>query len=516
MKSHSKIKYRLFFGLFLTQLTMATYANDKPRDINTIIALANQYCGSCHKAPPPALLPKKDWPRVIQLMIKFSDEKMGKDYLSPDAINDITAYYYGSSPTELPRLSHNKISSKLNFAMHEFGEKSKIPVIVNIRAVNLDDSKDLQFLVCDAEKKQLTLLKKSQGKWQEEKLAEIEVPIFTDIVDYDGDGDKDIIVTDLGIFPPSKKMVGRVFLLRRNKDGKFEKETLIGSIPRATEARALDIDGDGDLDLAVSAFGGENIGEVFWLENQGNGKNIKHTLLNLSGALNIIPIDLNGDGKIDFISLISQEHEMIMAFIATENKEFRADVIAQAPHPMFGLTGLRMVDLDNDGDSDILFSNGDAFDTQTDPKPYHGVQWLENKGNLVFKFREIGRSYGIASAVAGDIDGDGDLDIVASSFMNYWEDEKRKSLVWFENDGAQHFTQHNFVNPPPGIVSFELKDFTGDGKLDIIAGVFRMDLLMLLMSNDHKKIEAMHKERVLSTRFIFLNNVSILPVHGSP
>lgn len=506
-----RIQYQVVCGVFLMLIAAISCANNEPKDINTIVALVNQHCGSCHKAPPPTLLPKKDWPRVVKLMATFADEKMGKDFISPEAIKDITAYYYGSSTAELPRLPYNDDSRKLTFNLLEFGGKSKIPVIVNIKAVALDNSKDLQFLVCDAEKNQVTLLKKTKNKWAEEKLADVAVPIFTDVVDYDGDGDMDIIVTDLGAFSPSKKMVGRVFLLRKNKDGTFKKELLVEGIPRATEARALDIDGDGDLDLVVSAFGGEGVGEVFWLENQGDGKNQKHVLLNLSGALNIIPVDINGDGKMDFLSLISQEHEMIVAFIAKENKEFETGVIARAPHPMFGLTGMRIVDVDSDGDTDILVSNGDAFDAQTDPKPYHGVQWFENKGGLVFKFREIGRSYGIASAVAGDVDGDGDLDVVASSFMNYWEDDKRKSLVWFENDGDQNFTQHNFMTLPPGIVSFELKDFTGDGKLDVVAGIFRMDILMILMSNDPQKIDAMHKERVLSTRFIFLENKTISP-----
>lgn len=484
---------------------------NKRKDINVIVGLVKERCGLCHNVPPPALLPKKDWPNVIDIMSTMATEKMGREYLSKDELNDITAYYYGSSPLELPKLPYNdEINHGLTFSMEDVGIKSKIPFIDNIKRVALENNKALEFLVCDAEKKQVTLLKKSLNGWKETKLADIEIPIYTDVIDYDLDGDKDIVVTDLGAFPPSKNMVGRVFLLRKNKAGVFEKELLVDGIPRATEARALDVDGDGDVDLAVAAFGGNSVGEIFWQENQGKNKSVKHILLSLSGALNITPVDLNADGRMDFVSLIAQEHEMIVAFIAGDNKEFKTHLISRAPHPMFGSTGMRMVDMDKDGDQDILFSNGDAYDTQMDPKPYHGVQWLENKGDLVFKFHEVGRSYGVANAVAGDMDGDGDMDIVASSFINFWEDKNRKSLVWFENDGAQHFLQHNFVSPPPGIASFEVGDFTGDGKLDIFAGVCRFDILKILMSNDDKAKGEVYNNSVLGARLIFLENKSLI------
>lgn len=505
------IKPWLLFVFFFTSCAALAGEENKGKDINVIVELVKERCGLCHNVPSPALLPKKNWPGVIKIMSTLASEKVGHEYISKEELNDITAYYYGSSPAELIKLPYNDENNHgLAFNMEDVGTKSKIPFIGNIKRVELDKNGALEFLVSDAEKKQVTLLRKLTNGWTETKLADIEIPIYTDVADYDGDGDKDIVVTDLGAFPPSKNMVGRVFLLRKNNAGLYDKELLIEGIPRATEARALDVDADGDVDLAVAAFGGNNIGEIFWLENQGKRGNAKHTLLSLSGALNITPVDINADGRMDFVSLISQEHEMIVAFIATDNKEFKAHVIARAPHPMFGSTGMRMVDMDKDGDLDILFSNGDAFDTQMDPKPYHGVQWLENNGNLVFKFHEIGRSYGVASAVAGDIDGDGDMDVVASSFINYWDDKNRKSLVWFENDGSQNFQQHNFVSPPPGIVSFEVGDFTGDGKLDIFAGVCRFDILKILMSNDNKAIEAAHKNAVLGTRFLFLENKSLM------
>jgi hypothetical protein len=143
---------------------------------------------------------------------------------------------------------------------------------------------------------------------------------------------------------------------------------------------------------------------------------------------------------------------------------------------MFGSTSLTAVDLDQDGDTDILFTNGDAFDLQTEPKPYHGLQWLENHGSMKFQFHDIARFYGVATATTGDLDGDGDLDIVASSWVNFWKDSRRHTLVWYENNGHQVFRAHSVASQPAGLVSLQLTDVTGDGRLDILAAAFRMDL----------------------------------------
>lgn len=308
---------------------------------------------------------------------------------------------------------------------------------------------------------------------------------------------------------PSEALAGKILLLRNNGSGTFSQETILKNVGRITDARPVDLDNDGDLDIAVAVFGGGNIGEIAWLENVGNGKHIKHDIISASGALNVSIVDLNNDGKMDIVSLIAQEYEMVFALINQGAGKFKQVSLAEAPHPMFGSTGLKIVDLDNDKDPDILFTNGDAHDLHMDPKPYHGVQWLENKGNLNFQYHNIGRFYGAATAVAGDIDNDGDLDVVAGSWNNYWQDDKRQSLVWFENDGKQNFTRQNIAARPKSIVSFELQDITGDGRLDIIAGVFRMDLLIKMMmapkSNENQS-QPPSKPEQLNSRLVLLEN----------
>ena len=115
--------------------------------------------------------------------------------------------------------------------------------------------------------------------------------------------------------------------------------------------------------------------------------------------------------------------------------------------------------------------------------------------------------------MAGDMDSDGDLDVVASSWINYWEDPQRQSLIWFENDGKQNFTRHNIASKPPGIVSLELKDITGDGRLDIVAGVFRIDMLNQTLAADatakgEAENAAKPDQEILHARVILLENAA--------
>jgi hypothetical protein len=349
------------------------------------------------------------------------------------------------------------------------------PWIAHVRAADLDRDGLLDALVCDARRNQIGWLRQvAPGRFEETALAvDIPAPVHIEAVDFDGDGDLDLLVASMGEIFPNNDPIGAVLVFENDGQQRFTKRVIVDRVARVTDVQAGDFDGDGKLDLAVAQFGYDQ-GEVRWMRNLGGWKFESFNLLKLSGTINVCAADFTGDGKLDLVALVSQQWEEIHLFTNDGTGKFTDQVIFGSTNEDFASSGLRLADLNRDGRPDILFTNGDGFgpSPQPGPRPWHGVQWLENLGGGKFRFHRIADLPGAYSPVGVDVDGDGATDVVALSAFNEWEKPQAVSMVWYRNDGRQNFTPHVLAHAPTHLTTVDVGDFERTGKPTLIAGAF--------------------------------------------
>jgi hypothetical protein len=443
----------------------------------------HEFCGACHAYPPADTFPRDLWRHEVERGYQFFSTA-GKNLEAPP-MDEVIAYYKERAPDKLPpaKFENAKTPPPVEFkkiAIAALPDENP-PAMANVNLVHLFDDKRLDLLACDMRRGQVLVCRPYESSPTWEVLAEIPNPCHTEVVDLDGDGKKDILVANLGSFTPTDRLCGSVVWLRGNGDGTFTPYTLLENVGRVADVQAADFRGTGKLDLVVAAFGWNDTGEVWFLENQTTDwkqpKFVPRIIDKRHGAIHVPIADLNGDGKPDFIALFAQEHETVVAFINDGKGNFTAKDLFVGPHPAYGSSGILLADINADGKPDILYTNGDTLDIPYILKPYHGIQWLENKGDLKFEHHWITPMYGVHRAVAGDFTGTGRIDIVAVNFLPheafpYRGDRKLDSVIYLSQVAPGRFERHSLETITCNHTTCIAGDIFGRGKLDFVTGNF--------------------------------------------
>jgi hypothetical protein len=364
---------------------------------------------------------------------------------------------------------------------HPAPAQAAAPAVSNVNLVHLFDKRRLDVLACDMRAGLVMVLRPYAPSPAWEVLARVPNPCHAEVVDLDGDGVKDILVANLGSMEPEDHYAGSVVWLRGGRDGRFTPVTLLSNVGRVADVRACDFRGVGKLDLVVAEFGWFRTGRLLYLENRTTDWSrpafVPRVLDDRHGAIHVPVGDVNGDGKPDFVTLFSQEHETIVAFLNDGKGRFRKETIYTAEHPAYGSSGIQLVDLNGDGRLDVLYTNGDTMDPPYLLKPYHGVQWLENRGRFPFVHHPITPMYGVHRAVAADFRGVGRPDVVAVSYLPPSCFPQRKKLgldavIYLEQTAPGRFSRHSLQTVTCDHVTCAAGDIFAAGKIDLVTGHF--------------------------------------------
>ena len=355
----------------------------------------------------------------------------------------------------------------IRFSEHLIADK--YAYAYGIAAADFDDDGDLDLSSADYTPHNMLYLFENDSQGQFEKhVIQKDDPERLErhmVGDVDGDGDFDIVIV--------KNLRGHLLWFENSgtpTDGRLWKRHVITvDLPGAYDVALADFNQDGHLDVAASSW---VLGNQFaWFENDGtpaDGAWTKQMIeQDVPETRTMRAADFDGDGDTDLLGTIRQAS----AVVWYENDCSDGSVSwtkhlidGQSICPAHG----NPVDMDGDGDQDVVMALGFYYRPGSDDvnasreRDDNQIVWYENAVPTDGGWTKhmVGAQFDDAfEAVAGDLDGDGDIDVAATS----WRTPGR--VAWFENHGDPKgaWTQHVLKENWPSANQVIIADLNGDG-----------------------------------------------------
>lgn len=401
--------------------------------------------------------------------------------IKPEEWQNIMAYYIATSPDTLLVEKDNKKSVNSNLSRFEINAPAFYPNLPATAMVKFDTrATGSEIWISDAVKSTLYRYNNMLGLVDSIKSG-------STVVDMEMNNNA-WLLCNIGILNPNNGKYGSVSNVIVNASGQMRIDSLplFRGLQRPVQATSADMNNDGKLDMVVCEFGFLT-GALSWLENKGNGQYDRHVISTLPGAIKAYVEDYNKDGLQDLWVLFAQGEEGVFLYTNKGNGRFDEKKVLRFP-AVQGSSYFEMKDMNGDGHADIVYTSGDNADYSLILKPYHGIYVFLNDGKMNFKQSYFYPMNGCFKATAHDFDKDGDMDIAAISFFADYKNNPDEGFVYLQNEGGLNYTPFTSPQLRQGRwLTMDAGDLDGDGYMDLVLGNFSLKPALSKAQQDWKK-----------------------------